>query len=122
MASAERTNITNTIISVTGLGYVGIPLAVEFAKKFQVIGFDISQRRVDELRWGYDRTREVSSEALQKSKLNLTTNPADLQRANFHIITVPTPVTAARTPDLAALVSASETIGRILKKRRCGCV
>jgi UDP-N-acetyl-D-galactosamine dehydrogenase len=104
------------VISVTGLGYVGLPVAVEFARKFKTIGFDIDARRISELRQGVDRTREVASPDLRQSRLVLTTDPTLLKQANFHIVTVPTPVDEAKQPDLRALFKASESIGKILKK------
>jgi UDP-N-acetyl-D-glucosamine/UDP-N-acetyl-D-galactosamine dehydrogenase len=106
----------NIVISVTGLGYVGIPLAVAFAKKFDVIGFDINQTRINELRAKVDRTGEVAPEELQQPRLTFTSEAQDLRKANFHIVTVPTPVNDAHQPDLGALISASESVGRCLKK------
>ncbi|AOL94050.1 Vi polysaccharide biosynthesis UDP-N-acetylglucosamine C-6 dehydrogenase TviB [Porphyrobacter sp. LM 6] len=103
-------------IAVIGLGYVGLPLAVEFGKKFPVIGFDIKQNRIDELREGRDATLEVDPEefALAK-KLTFTCDIADLQHCNVFIITVPTPIDQYKRPDLTPLVRASETVGRALK-------
>lgn len=107
---------SNIIISVTGLGYVGIPLAVAFAKKFKVIGFDINKTRVKELGELYDRTGEVDKSELSQKNLSLTTDAAELKKANFHIVTVPTPVSDDHQPDLGALLSASKTVGKALKK------
>ncbi|GBO87152.1 Vi polysaccharide biosynthesis UDP-N-acetylglucosamine C-6 dehydrogenase TviB [Marinobacter salsuginis] len=104
-------------IAVIGLGYVGLPLAVEFGKKRNVIGFDIDQSRINELQAGHDSTLEVEDELLVEAKgLSFTTNPADLAAANVYIVTVPTPITEHKTPDLTPLVKASETIGKTLKK------
>ncbi|TAF35175.1 MAG: nucleotide sugar dehydrogenase [Cytophagales bacterium] len=106
----------NVTIAVIGLGYVGLPLAVEFGKHFKTIGFDIQQQRIQELKKGYDRTREVEAEAILESKnLLLTTHETDLKAANVFIITVPTPVNASKNPDLTPLRLASQTVGRVLK-------
>jgi len=103
-------------ISVIGLGYVGLPVAVAFGKAgFPVVGFDIDSRRVAALREGSDHTGEVDSVDLKDAGLRLTTDPADLKAANFHIITVPTPVSQAKRPDLGPLLSATRTVGRQLK-------
>jgi len=104
-------------IAVVGLGYVGLPLGVEFGKKRNVIGFDINQERIDELQSGHDATLEVEDELLGEAKgLSFTTNVADLSAANVYIVTVPTPITEHKTPDLTPLVKASETIGKTLNK------
>jgi UDP-N-acetyl-D-galactosamine dehydrogenase len=104
-------------IGVIGLGYVGLPLAVEFGKKIDVVGFDINQERIGELQNGIDRTKEVELDELQSSKrLTYSANPADLKDVNYFIITVPTPVDEFKTPDLRPLQSASKTIGSVLKK------
>lgn len=115
--------MNNPGIAIIGLGYVGLPLAVEFAKKYPVTGFDINESRVGELKEGYDRTLEVSDEAL---KAVLTEEPgtrglffaSDLESiagANYYIITVPTPVDKYNRPDLTPLYKASETVGKVLK-------
>lgn len=103
-------------IAIIGLGYVGLPLAVEMAKKFQVVGFDINQKRVDELKSGLDRTREVESSELKQANLKYSFQAEDLKTCNFFIITVPTPVTESKQPDLTPLVKASETVSKYLKK------
>ena len=104
-------------ISVLGLGYVGLPVATTFARAgFEVIGFDIDVRRVQELSQGHDRTREVESEALRAPGLRFSSAPEDLRAADFHIVTVPTPIDASKTPDLEPLKSASTAIGRVLKR------
>lgn len=106
----------NRRISVIGLGYVGLPVAVAFGRTGPVVAFDICTRRIDELKVGNDVTGEVTRADLTASDLHLTTNPDDLDKADFHIVTVPTPVDGANTPDLSPLVSASTTLGPHLKK------
>jgi UDP-N-acetyl-D-glucosamine/UDP-N-acetyl-D-galactosamine dehydrogenase len=102
-------------IALIGLGYVGLPVAVAFARAGEaVIGFDIDPSRISELRKGVDRTRENSKAELSSAKLLLTNDPAALRDADFFIVTVPTPIDAARRPDLAAVLAASETVGRAL--------
>ncbi len=104
-------------IGIIGLGYVGLPLAVEFGKILEVVGFDINQSRIDELKKGIDRTLEVDKDELSFSKsLSFTTNPEDLKKVNYFIVTVPTPVDEYKTPDLTPLIKASETVGKVLKK------
>ena len=102
-------------IAVVGLGYVGLPLAVAFGKKAPVIGFDISRRRIEELRRREDRTREVSAADLAEAQVEYTTDPAALKRSDFIIVTVPTPVDDAKQPDLSCLLSASEIVGGQLR-------
>jgi UDP-N-acetyl-D-glucosamine/UDP-N-acetyl-D-galactosamine dehydrogenase len=104
-------------VSVVGLGYVGLPVAVAFARAGAVVvGFDIDASRVAELRKGWDRTREVAKEDLQHPTLNYTDDPQALVEADFHIITVPTPIDAARRPDLSAMLAASRVVGKALKR------
>ena len=115
-------------IAVIGLGYVGLPLAALFAQKYPVVGYDINQKRIDELKQGIDTTLEVSEEALNgvlntsdriKDKslgLYFTTSEIDLKAANYYIITVPTPVDKNNSPDLTPLKKASELVGKVLKK------
>lgn len=104
-------------IAIIGLGYVGLPLAVEFGKKYPVIGFDINQYRIDELRNGQDHTLEVSTEELRNSEqLDFSADLDDLKKSNFFIVTVPTPVDQVNRPDLTPLKKASETVGYALKK------
>lgn len=104
-------------IAVVGLGYVGLPLAVEFGKKMDVIGYDINEQRVEELRGGTDHTLEVEPEQLaQATGLTFTADPADLVAANVYIVTTPTPIDAAKQPDLRPVLSASEAIARTLIK------
>ena len=104
-------------IAIIGLGYVGLPLAVEFGKKVPVIGFDIHQKRIDELKSGQDHTLEVSPEELkQASKLSYSADLAELKDCNFFIVTVPTPIDDFKQPDLTPLIKASTSIGQVLKK------
>ena len=104
-------------IGVIGLGYVGLPLAVEFGKKFTVVGFDIHQQRINELKAGHDRTLETSDEDLKDAvKLSYTTNLEDLKPCNYYIVTVPTPIDSHKRPDLTPLIKASESVGKVLKK------
>ena len=104
-------------IAIIGLGYVGLPLAVEFGKKFQTVGFDINKQRIKELVDGHDRTLEVSDEDLKTAKqLHLTEALIDLQDCQIYIVTVPTPIDKNKRPDLTPLLKASETVGRVLKK------
>lgn len=110
-------NTTDVSLAVIGLGYVGLPLAVEFGKKRSVIGFDINVSRIESLREGIDRTLEVEASELAEAKgLRLTCQPEDLAQANVFIVTVPTPIDDFKQPDLTPLIRASETIGRVLKK------
>ena len=118
----------NLKIGIIGLGYVGLPLAVEFAKKFAVIGFDINQKRVQELEDGVDNTLEVDNKLLKQiiirkfkdlqsnNGLLVTSDPINLNSCNFYIITVPTPVDKNKKPILTPLIKASETVGALLKK------
>jgi UDP-N-acetyl-D-galactosamine dehydrogenase len=104
-------------IAVIGLGYVGLPVAVAFARSgVPVIGFDTSRRRIEELRSGHDRTREIEAGELANRMLRLENDSMHLKEADFFIVTVPTPIDGANRPDLGALLSASETVGRALRK------
>ena len=104
-------------LSIVGLGYVGLPLAVEFGRKRSVVGFDINQRRIDELKAGKDFTLETTQEELSAAKhLSYTTNLDDLRACNCYIVTVPTPIDEHKRPDLTPLIKASETVGKVLKK------
>lgn len=112
-------------IAVIGLGYVGLPLAIEFSKKYSVLGFDINHKRIEELQNGVDRTLEVTSEDLtsvfQKHEddgygLQLSSDTEELKKYNVFIVTVPTPINEYKTPDLRPLIKASEMLGKILKK------
>ena len=100
-------------IAIIGLGYVGLPLAVEFGKKRQVIGFDIHAKRIAELQAGHDRTLETTSEELKEAaRLSFTSHADDLRDCGIFIVTVPTPIDNANRPDLTPLVKASETVGK----------
>lgn len=110
-------NTSNAKIVIIGLGYVGLPLAVEFGKMRSVLGFDINQGRIAELQSGQDHTLEVSpAELKQASKLSFSADPAALAACNFFIVTVPTPIDEHKQPDLTPLIKASETIGKVLKR------
>lgn len=116
---------TNKKITILGLGYVGLPLAVEFAKKFMVIGFDINEKRINELRGGVDHTLEVEDEHLKsvlassasdEKGLFITNNLADIEDSNIYIVTVPTPTDELKRPVFTPLVKASESVGKVLGK------
>ena len=110
-------NTKNTKIAIIGLGYVGLPLAVEFGKVFETIGFDINKSRIEELLGGKDSTLEVTSHEFQEAtKLSYTIDAKDIQNCNIFIVTVPTPIDKHKKPDLTPLVNASKTVGRLLKK------
>ncbi len=104
-------------IAVIGLGYVGLPLAVEFAGVWPVTGFDINRHRIEELRAGFDRTHEVNGEWLAgvAGRLQFSDSPADLAQCNVYIVTVPTPIDRFKQPDLSPLIGASTTVGRVLE-------
>ncbi|WP_020536107.1 nucleotide sugar dehydrogenase [Lewinella cohaerens] len=110
LASKEKS------ISVIGLGYVGLPLALELAKKFKVIGFDISEERVNMMKNGIDPSEELTADAFLDKDIQFSCDPVDLENAHFHIVAVPTPVDEHRVPDLTALIKSSTTVGRALKK------
>lgn len=110
-------NLKNLNLAVVGLGYVGLPLAVEFSKYRSVFGYDISKNRVNALKQSIDVTREISKDELQSAKsLKYTTSIDDLKDCNCFIITVPTPINEHKQPDLSPLISASQAVGEILKK------
>ncbi len=104
------------VVSVIGLGYVGLPLAVAFAKIYRTVGFDINAQRIRELKDGHDRTGEVAEEELRLCTISFSDKIEDLRLADFHIVAVPTPVTDANQPDLTPVLRASETVGKALKK------
>jgi UDP-N-acetyl-D-galactosamine dehydrogenase len=108
-------NFDETSVAVIGLGYVGLPLAVEFGKKRPVLGFDIVSSRIAELQSGHDSTQEISNEEiLQAEYLSFTENPHDLSQCQIFVITVPTPVDKAKRPDMTALIRASEMVGNVM--------
>lgn len=110
-------DLKNIKLAVIGLGYVGLPLAVEFGKKRRTIGFDIDLARISALRSGIDKTLEVSVEELcLATLLDFTSNPEDLRKCNCFIVTVPTPIDEYKRPDLTPLIKASETVGKVLKR------
>ena len=110
-------NLRNLKIGVVGLGYVGLPLAVEFGKRFNTVGFDIKAARVDELRKGHDSTLETTEQELaEASKLSFTTRLDDLKSCSVYIVTVPTPIDDYKRPDLTPLEKSSESVGKVLKK------
>src|SRR5262245_66515508 len=101
-------------VAVVGLGYVGLPIAVAFGKHRPTIGFDINKAKVEELRKGFDRTGEVSPADLKASQVQYSADPADLKKADFIIVAVPTPIDESLHPDLKALRVSSELIGKTL--------
>ena len=108
--------VLNRKISVIGLGYVGLPVAIAFAEAgFNVVGFDTNTDRIKELTDAYDKTFEVENERLDNPNIAYTDNADDIGRANFHIITVPTPITNTNEPDISYLITASQTVGKRLK-------
>ena len=106
---------SDRIVSIIGLGYVGLPVAVAFGKKRRTIGFDINRTRIAQLRDGYDRTGEVTTEDLKAADILFTDNVEELKQADFHIVAVPTPIDQANQPDLKLMCRASETVGAALK-------
>ena len=103
-------------ISVIGLGYVGLPVAITFAEAgFKVVGFDTNANRIKELKESYDKTFEVENRRLDTPNVTYTDKIEDIGEANFHIITVPTPITYLNEPDISYLIKASETVGKQLK-------
>lgn len=108
---------TKPRIAIIGLGYVGLPLAVEFGKHFPVVGFDVHQPRILELQSDYDRTQETSAQQMQAAtQLQYSSSPKDLEGCNIYIVTVPTPVDDAKRPDLSMLIKASQTVGHAMRQ------
>ena len=116
MNTYEKLIKKETKLAVIGLGYVGLPIALEFAKKISVIGFDINQKRVDLMKQSIDPSNELEKEAFDGCDILFTANPEDLKEATFFIVAVPTPVDEHKVPDLKPVTSASKTIGKVLKK------
>ena len=116
MSMYDRLVKRETKLSLIGLGYVGLPIALEFAKKISVVGFDIRPDRIELMKKGIDPSNELEHEAFEGTDIKFTSDPQDLREASFHIIAVPTPVTRHNLPDLEPVLKASETVGRILKK------
>src|SRR5699024_11986196 len=103
-------------IAVVGLGYVGLPVAVEFGKKQPVIGFDINEARIKDLQKGIDFTNEVEQAELNQADMTFTSDPTKLREADFIIVAVPTPITETKQPDLTPLLKASETVRQNMRK------
>jgi UDP-N-acetyl-D-galactosamine dehydrogenase len=117
MITIEQIEQGQVKIAIVGLGYVGLPLAAEFGKQFETWGFDINQKRIDELRQGFDRTLEVEKEGLLAAvQLRYTSDAKDLGQCSIYIVTVPTPIDDHKKPDLKPLLSASKNVGEVLKK------
>lgn len=116
MSLYEKIKDKQENISVIGLGYVGLPLAVEFAKKVNVIGFDINKEKIENYENGIDLTNEIGNEQLKKTTLKFTSDEKEIKNAKFHIIAVPTPINEDKTPDLKPVVGASNVLGRNLTK------
>ena len=112
----QRLLSKDATMSVVGLGYVGLPIALAFAKHLKVIGFDIHQGRVDMMRRGEDPSEEIPPEGFEGCDITFTATADDLKAASFHIVAVPTPIHASHQPDLAPLLAASRTVGKALKK------
>ena len=115
MSLCEELLNGTTKLSLVGLGYVGMPLAVEFAKHVKVVGFDINEQKIAQYVAGVDPTNEVGGEAVASSGIEFTSDPARLEEARFHIVAVPTPVNLDKTPDLSPVEGASRTLGRHLR-------
>lgn len=110
-----KSKINKEVISVIGLGYVGLPLAIEFSRKYSVIGYDLNSQRIDELRGGYDSTKEIEEKnLLKKNGLHFTDNIDDIKNSSIYIITVPTPIDEKNKPDLTPLKNASKLVGQNL--------
>ena len=103
-------------LAVIGLGYVGLPIALEFARKISVVGFDINQERVDMMNNNIDPSNELESSDFENTDIVFTANPDDLKHVNFFIVAVPTPIDDANLPNLRPLLGASATVGKVLKK------
>jgi len=117
MQTTTPYDFTPRTISITGLGYIGLPLAVALAKHFKIIGFDKNHERIEQLKVGIDETKEIDNDALtNNSNLHFTSQDDILCEANFHIIAVPTPIDDTKQPDLTLLIEATKTIGHCLKR------
>ena len=114
MSLYEQLKKRNEKISVVGLGYVGLPLAIAFAKYMDVIGFDINKKKIDRYLHGQDPTGEVGNRAICSSTVEFTADESALRRARFHIVAVPTPINSDKTPDLSPVEQASTLVGRNL--------
>ncbi len=116
MSISEKLLKKENKLSVIGLGYVGLPIALEFAKELSVIGFDINKKRVDLMKKGIDPSKELSGSDFVNSDIQFTSELEDLKKASFHIVAVPTPIDKNNLPDLRSLISASEIVGKVIKK------
>jgi UDP-N-acetyl-D-galactosamine dehydrogenase len=116
MGIYNRLKDKETKIAVIGLGYVGLPIALEFAKTMSVIGFDINEKRVDMMKNNIDPSEELNSSAFENCDIQFTANLEDLKAATFFVVAVPTPINAHKLPDLTPLLGASNTVGKVLKK------
>jgi UDP-N-acetyl-D-glucosamine/UDP-N-acetyl-D-galactosamine dehydrogenase len=116
MSISEKLINKKEKLSVIGLGYVGLPIALEFAKKISVIGFDISQKRIELMKNKIDPSNELLTEEFNNTDIIFTSNTDDLKQASFHIVAVPTPIYKNNLPDMSFVVSASEIVGRVIKK------
>lgn len=112
----KEVNKEDLCISVVGLGYVGMPLAITFAEKYKVIGFDTNSEKITKYKEGIDVTNEVGNDILRNTKCNFTNDEKELKKANFYVIAVPTPIKSDRSPDLEQVISASKIVGRNLNK------
>src|SRR5690606_7395854 len=112
----ENLREKNTQLAVIGLGYVGLPLALEFAKKYSVIGFDINQSRVESLQQHTDPSEDVDEKSFENTDILFTSQHKDLQDATVYIVAVPTPIDAYNIPDLQPLISATKSVAKVLKK------
>lgn len=119
MVTAESLSSGADAIAVVGLGYVGLPLAVQLSKHFRVVGYDLKEARVRELRQGYDRTLEVEDEELRSAQLSYTSDPADMAPCRLIIVAVPTPLDQSQRPDLGPLQRASTAVGRVMGRGTC---
>ncbi|RJE83619.1 nucleotide sugar dehydrogenase [Paenibacillus sp. 1011MAR3C5] len=116
MGLYEDISIKKERISVIGLGYVGLPLAIELSKKFSVVGFDINEAKLDKYKKGVDITNEVGNQAIQESQIDFTSDQSKIKQCKFHIVAVPTPINSDKTPDLSPVIGASEIVGKNLIK------
>jgi UDP-N-acetyl-D-galactosamine dehydrogenase len=112
---SERLSSGETAMAVIGLGYVGLPIALEFGRKIKVIGFDIKSERIDLMKKSIDPSEELEKEKFEGSNIEFTSNPDDLRKASFFVISVPTPIDASTTPDLHPLLSATRSVAKVLK-------
>ena len=105
------------LISVIGLGYVGLPVSISFDEAgYKVIGMDLNEERINQLKSNYDKTNEINKDRLTKCKIKFTTSSSDICKATFHIVTVPTPIDEYNKPDFKCIISASELLGKVIKK------